>query len=220
MALIKCTKCGNEISDKANNCPDCGANMRDIMADYIRDEIEKEYKEKEKKLTFEISEKYRQEYEKKIHAERERYQKEYDQKLKEQSSVSVDHNQKNSGNKNWLKVASVFEAVCIVILICILVRTNMNTEKNMESSIVNSTEVEESELFTNQEKEATDLYIGEEFKMGNVQYIHTEFGDFEITFDHVRLSDWKKSSGREEDLNGLEVVLLECTVTVDRKSVV
>lgn len=32
MALVKCKKCGNIISDKARTCPKCGANVR---ADYI-----------------------------------------------------------------------------------------------------------------------------------------------------------------------------------------
>lgn len=32
MALVKCTKCGNMISDKARTCPKCGANVR---TDYI-----------------------------------------------------------------------------------------------------------------------------------------------------------------------------------------
>jgi uncharacterized membrane protein YvbJ len=29
MALIKCTECGNEVSDKATSCPKCGAPIAD-----------------------------------------------------------------------------------------------------------------------------------------------------------------------------------------------
>lgn len=28
MALIKCSECGNEISDKADTCPKCGINLK------------------------------------------------------------------------------------------------------------------------------------------------------------------------------------------------
>ena len=35
MALVKCTKCGNMISDKARRCPKCGANVR---VDFIQRE--------------------------------------------------------------------------------------------------------------------------------------------------------------------------------------
>lgn len=35
MALIKCSECGKEVSDKANSCPNCGAPIKE-------DEIKKE----------------------------------------------------------------------------------------------------------------------------------------------------------------------------------
>lgn len=34
MALIKCTKCGKEISDKSSECVNCGNSMQNIMEDY------------------------------------------------------------------------------------------------------------------------------------------------------------------------------------------
>lgn len=34
MALIKCTKCGKEISNKSNKCIHCGSSIKDIMQDY------------------------------------------------------------------------------------------------------------------------------------------------------------------------------------------
>lgn len=37
MALIKCSECGKEVSDKANACPNCGAPIKE-------DEIKKEIK--------------------------------------------------------------------------------------------------------------------------------------------------------------------------------
>ena len=37
MALIKCSECGKEVSDKANACPNCGAPIKE-------DEIKKEVK--------------------------------------------------------------------------------------------------------------------------------------------------------------------------------
>ena len=37
MALIKCSECGKEVSDKASNCPNCGAPIKE-------DEIQKEVK--------------------------------------------------------------------------------------------------------------------------------------------------------------------------------
>jgi rRNA maturation endonuclease Nob1 len=30
MALIKCTECGKEISDKAKTCPSCGAPVKSV----------------------------------------------------------------------------------------------------------------------------------------------------------------------------------------------
>ena len=36
MALIKCSECGKEISDKANNCPNCGCPI-DKIRDFSED---------------------------------------------------------------------------------------------------------------------------------------------------------------------------------------
>lgn len=36
MALIKCTECGNEISDKAVSCPGCGAPVKEVQPVSVR----------------------------------------------------------------------------------------------------------------------------------------------------------------------------------------
>lgn len=36
MALIKCTECGNMVSDKADKCPNCGCPVLDILNETIR----------------------------------------------------------------------------------------------------------------------------------------------------------------------------------------
>ena len=36
MALIKCTECGNMVSDKADKCPNCGCPVLDILDETIR----------------------------------------------------------------------------------------------------------------------------------------------------------------------------------------
>lgn len=44
MALIKCTECGKEFSDKASNCPNCGCPIEDVKAAIDQKEKEKEQK--------------------------------------------------------------------------------------------------------------------------------------------------------------------------------
>lgn len=44
MALIKCTKCGKEISDKSSECVNCGNSMQNIMEDYKKVKKKKKIK--------------------------------------------------------------------------------------------------------------------------------------------------------------------------------
>ena len=48
MAMIKCTECGKEISDKATNCPNCGCPIKDIKAKLGEIEAEQEEKKRVK----------------------------------------------------------------------------------------------------------------------------------------------------------------------------
>ena len=44
MAMIKCTECGKEMSDKASVCPNCGCPIEDIRSKLGEIEAEREEK--------------------------------------------------------------------------------------------------------------------------------------------------------------------------------
>ncbi len=210
MALIKCSKCGKDLSDKASICPSCGASIQEIMMDYIKLDIETEYKEKEKELISEISEKYQQEYEQKLQEERVHYKNEFEQKLKEQKLEAS--NNENVSSLKMLKVIIGIETFCIIVLVCLLIRSSLfSKEPQAESSdfIEEVETIEDLESLFEKESETISA-VNEEFKIGEIQCIHTDYGDFKIEFDHVRLSDWEKRSG--EEMDGIEIILVECTI--------
>ncbi len=42
MAIIRCSECGNEVSDTAQNCPNCGADIQQQIFDSLSPEEQRE----------------------------------------------------------------------------------------------------------------------------------------------------------------------------------
>ncbi|MDO4466870.1 MAG: FxLYD domain-containing protein [Bacillota bacterium] len=57
MALIKCTECGKEFSDKADACPNCGCPKDDILKELKQNEIQNEVEKQVEPAKEEVSEK-------------------------------------------------------------------------------------------------------------------------------------------------------------------
>lgn len=99
MALIKCTECGKDVSDKAAACPNCGCPMEDIkLAVQRKEAAERAAKEEAERIRLKAE-----------HDEQERKEKEERAKIREEN--------KPKRKRAWIVTLCCIAALCVAMFL-------------------------------------------------------------------------------------------------------